>query len=109
MKYATCAADCGAAASWKTVAADTFADMGEFTSIAVDRFGRVHASYLSEGQGNLKYATCAKQCEEAASWRAAIVDATPGVGMSTSLALEDNGRVHVAYYDSNGGDLKYIR
>ncbi|MEJ5197517.1 MAG: hypothetical protein WHX53_01205 [Anaerolineae bacterium] len=41
------------------------------------------------------------------SWRSEMVDAAPAVGAHASLALDANGRAHIAYYDAFNHDLKY--
>jgi hypothetical protein len=108
LKYATCAAACELAANWQTVTVDADGLAGFFTSLAVDASGRLHVSYYDDFYGNLKYATCAAGCDDAANWRTATVDAdAASVGHYTSLAVDASGRLHVSYYDFSNGDLKY--
>lgn len=108
-RYATCATNCQVGANWQTVAADVPGNVGWFTSLAVDRNGRVHASYFKGDQSDLKYATCAVACTVATNWRSAIVDAAGEVGMSTSIAVEESGRINIAHYDSGNTNLKFVR
>jgi hypothetical protein len=108
LKYATCAADCDAAAGWQAVTVDAAGSVGWYTSLAVDAGGRLHVSYQDWTNGHLKYATCAADCALTANWQAATVDAAGSVGFSTSLAVDGSGRLHVSYYDNGNSNLKYI-
>jgi hypothetical protein len=42
------------------------------------------------------------------AWQAVTVDSVGNVGRDNSLAVDAGGRVHVSYYDTTNGDLKYI-
>jgi hypothetical protein len=110
LKYATCAAGCDAAANWRTATVDADTEVvGLDNSLAVDAGGRLHVSYLDRTNGNLRYATCAADCEAIANWQAATVDADGNVGLYTSLAVDGSGRLHVSYYDNGNSSLKYIK
>jgi len=41
------------------------------------------------------------------SWKTQIVDRTPDVGEYASIALDQNNNVHISYYSSANGNLKY--
>jgi hypothetical protein len=105
LKYATCATDCTAAASWKV----TFLDVGggalASSSLAVDSSGRVHIAFYDELNQDLRYITCEAGCDAAVT--SVRVDADGDVGSSTSLAVDAAGRAHVSYYDVTNGRLKY--
>jgi hypothetical protein len=105
LKYATCASACTAADDWTVIPLD--ASGGRFGSLAVDAAGRVHVSYQDPVNRDLKYATCAADCTVPANWSARTVDAGGSVGSGTSLAVDANGRLHVAYLDNSKSDLKY--
>jgi len=64
----------------------------------------VYYDYVSE---DLRYTTCASNCTIAASWQSVPVDTPGDVGLYPSLGIEPSGRVHVAYRDATGRDLKY--
>lgn len=108
LKYATCTAGCDAATGWKTVAVDTAGNVGEHTSLAEGARGRLHVTYYDQANADLKYATCAAGCEATAGWRAVTVDTAGEVGRWGSLAVDANGRLHVAYHDFTNGSLKYL-
>jgi hypothetical protein len=105
LKYATCASACTAADDWTVIPVD--ADGGRFGSLAVDAAGRVHVSYQDPVNRDLKYATCAADCTVSANWSVMTADAGGSVGSGTSLAVDADGRLHVAYLDNSEGDLKY--
>ncbi len=105
LKYATCASACTAADSWTAIPLD--ASGGRFGSLAVDAAGRVHVSYQDPVNRDLKYATCAAYCTVLANWSVVTVDQGGSAGAGTSLAVDVNGRLHVAHFDNSKSDLKY--
>ncbi|MBL8968116.1 MAG: exo-alpha-sialidase [Spirochaetaceae bacterium] len=40
-------------------------------------------------------------------WKTETVDAEGDVGYDASIAVDGNARIHIAYYDTTNGDLKY--
>lgn len=74
--YATCAASCDRAISWSAVALDQMSsydrDLGgglSGISLALDAGGRARIAYIDEDSGGpLKFASCDRQCTEAARW-----------------------------------------
>ena len=107
LKYATCAADCAAAASWQTATVDAGGNVGRYTSLAVGAGERLHVSYYDDSNLDLKYATCAGACTTGATWQAATVDAAGNVGRDNSLGVDANGRLHISYFDESSFDLRY--
>jgi hypothetical protein len=105
LMYATCVANCTAAASWDTVTADGVSVGGRWTSLKVDATGGIHVSYAAFF--GLNYATCTTNCTTAANWQHVIVDSTASVGNYSSLAMGGSGSLHVAYFDETNGNLKY--
>lgn len=91
-------------------------DVGNFCDIAIDASNRMHVSYYDDQNDRLKYAT--KVVGQNGDWQKMIVDdpEEPGdVGQYSSVAADNNGRVHISYYEeatSNpppqiGHNLKY--
>jgi threonine dehydrogenase-like Zn-dependent dehydrogenase len=108
LKDATCAASCDLGTNWQPVTVDPGGSVGVNTSLAVDAFGRLHVSYYLVSNADLKYATCVASCALAGNWQLSTVDFAGNVGDYTSLAVDAAGRLHVSYFDSGNGDLKYI-
>ena len=69
--------------------------------LVVDEFNDPHLTYCASS-GGLNYATLDGQ-----TWRTETVDPKSGVGLFSSLALDSNGRPHIAYYDQFDRTLKY--
>jgi Big-like domain-containing protein/CARDB protein len=113
LKYATCAAGCNTPANWDTVTVDKPGPNAIYSSIAVDSFGRPHVSYWGSGNygtfDNLIYATCTGACTLATGWQVTVVDHPSGVGSSSSIGIDTQGRLHVSYAsgDDNISTLKY--
>ena len=74
---------------------------GSWTSVALDLSGYAHISY-GGGVAPLKYANWT-----GSAWSTETVDST--LGGYTSIAIDDNGRPHISYYDLEKGHLKYAR
>lgn len=72
------------------------------SSIALDTDNNVHIGYIG-GYGDLKYAT-----NKTGPWQIFTLDNPPGwVGDRTSISLDLNGKVHIAYIDKISSLLKY--
>ncbi len=104
--YAFCFTDC-LGNGWQTVVVDPTDDAGAGTSIAVDAAGRVHIAYHADDTDELRYATCGSGCTSSAAWQALTLDSNGDSGEFTSIAVDQNGRVHVSYWQYPADDLRY--
>jgi hypothetical protein len=109
LKYAT-----NQSGSWVTTTLDEAGDVGVGSSIAVDKNGKIHVSYGIRVWDNTHTAVTFKGLKYATNtsgwWETYTLDARYNVGEYTSIAIADNGKVHIAYtghYDYDGG-LNYI-
>ena len=93
--------------SWAHSMIDNVGYVGEWTSIAIDSNDKVHISYYEKfgtsSNENLKYAT-----NIGGSWANYTLESTNRVGSQTSIAIDSNNGVHIAYYHESNKDLKYI-
>lgn len=101
LKYAT-----NASGAWVATTVDNSGgDVGACSSLALDKDGKVHISYLlyiDHWNAALKYATNAS-----GAWITKVVDHNGKVGFDTSLKLDSKGNVHISYNDELNSDLKY--
>jgi hypothetical protein len=115
LRYAACSSNCGQIGSWTRVTIEEMSNPtlgwgdGMKTSIAIGPDGRRHISYLNPVTADLKYATCLSGCTSAANWQKMTVDQLYMVGFHSSIAVGQDGVLHVSHYDFSNGDLKYAR
>lgn len=107
LKHATCTEACTSTSGWDTVTVDTESNSGEWSSLAIDGAGALHVAYHDVGNSSLKYAVCTSECTAGENWETVTVDNDGFITLGGSLALGSAGRIHVAYYESTSGDLKY--
>ena len=92
---------------WQDETVDDLGAVGEHTCLAIDGSGRRNVSYYDASRGALKYSGWIADMWTAS---AEVVDGGLGgdnVGMYTSLAVDPEGRLAVAYYDQTNADLKH--
>ncbi|MGB2346789.1 MAG: putative Ig domain-containing protein, partial [Candidatus Poseidoniaceae archaeon] len=110
LKYATCSSSCATASNWDLVSVDTTStNVGEYGSIAIDSNDTIHISYFDNGNNDLKYATCSNGCTSASNWTNVSVYTTGVVGMFTSIAIDSNDALHVAFWNRTSGHTGFLR
>jgi len=85
-------------------------DVGLYSDIGIDDDGYPFIVYFDNTTKQLKIARAANDDPTAAGgqWAYGVVDTDTNIGEFVSVAVEgDDGTVHIAAYDSGGGDLQY--
>lgn len=110
--YATCSSSCDSPGGWDILDGEPGNHAGSPNHIVVTN-SAVHISYYLDGM--MKYVTCSlpNDCLQLADWTPIIVDDGEAgqfdVGTENSLAVDNNGMVHLTYRDNTNGLLKYTR
>jgi hypothetical protein len=81
---------------------------GSIMSLAISG-GMRHITYYDADDEELRYATCASNCTNAAMWQKSRIDTDIHAVHSSFVQSGPFGLRHVAYYDLFQGDLKYAR
>jgi hypothetical protein len=97
-------------ARWVGEVVDEGGEFEKMSSIAVDASGKVHIAYFDDyaddnvTKGRLCYAN------NVDGWNMTVVDSiTARVGLNPSLAVDQDGWVHISYFDDSGQKvLKYV-
>ena len=91
---------------WTIETVDKRAETGKFNSIALDADGRPHIAYSHVAWGDLLYAAW-----DGSRWNYGDVDSrrthNDYVGIGNSIALDQSGKAHIAYFDFTKNYLKY--
>ena len=94
---------------WQLSVADSVGTVGQFSSMAVGKDGVPHMAYYDATDNDLKHAW--GTWDSVASqwvWANEVVDSAGNVGQHTSIAVDERGALHIAYYSTaNGGSLKH--
>lgn len=88
--------------TWVSKPIDTAGDVGSFSWQAVNN-GVSYIVYYDKTNGNLKLATVTSSDQSTTT----TIDIDGDVGEWSSIAIDANGRLHVAYHDITRGALKY--
>jgi hypothetical protein len=93
-----------AGTAWNIETVDSAANVGTFSSLALDSNNDPHISYRDSLNHDLKYAKWT-----GTNWSTETVDSAGDVGRYSSLALDSNNDPHISYHDYTNGDLKYAK
>lgn len=94
-----------AGGSWALEAVDESEgrSVGYYNSIAIHpTTGRIHIAYYESTDGDLRYA----RKDPGGAWVRLVLDAMGNVGAYTSIAVDVNDVVNIAYLDESNQDLK---
>jgi PGF-pre-PGF domain-containing protein len=91
-----------AALDWTTETVDSTADVGYYSSLALDDTGNAHISYMDFTNYHLKYAAKIN-----GTWIIETTDTTYGTGEYNSLELSASAQPFISYYDVNRGNLSF--
>ncbi|MCX6128748.1 MAG: collagen-like protein [Proteobacteria bacterium] len=105
LKYASCASSCELAANWTPIAIDSTNNMGQYASMTLSN-GTLNLAYFDATALDLKYASCAADCQTAANWAKVSIESTGTVGQFAAIT-ESAGTMNIVYYDASNLDLKY--
>jgi len=99
-------------APWFEFAVDTLGDVGQYTSVAIDRTqdDTIAVSYYDVTNQALRvarYVGSGGNCGPSSSWSCQTVESAGDVGKYSSLAIDRGGWGIVVYYDATDGSLKY--
>ncbi|MHC4418210.1 MAG: hypothetical protein ACYSU6_06445 [Planctomycetota bacterium] len=90
--------------TWNVQTVDSTSDVGRTTSIALDKAGQPHISYIDYTKGGLKYAAF-----NGSTWDIQTVASTGVSGYTafTAIALDAAGRPHISYDNQAKEQLNY--
>lgn len=89
------------APSWKVWSIDKQKSVGLYTSLTFDSSGNPSIAYRSGVSNNLKLVSF-----DGTSWTTETVDTSLGSGYYAAIGRKATGKVVIAHYQSNTGDLK---
>jgi fibronectin type 3 domain-containing protein len=82
---------------WGVEVVDAEGNTGFRSSSAIDVYGRTHIAYRNDDDASLRYAT-----NSGGDWKITIVDTGISLDSTISLALDGQGKVHIAYMSYYG-------
>jgi hypothetical protein len=101
LRYATCATDCTDPANWPATPIPGIGYVwDEARALQVDRSGGLHL--ITSFAGAHSYTSCPSNCLSPAQWSTAPVEGAGAWSFSPSLAVDEEGGVHMVFTDPNG-------
>ena len=105
----------GADLPWVNAEIDTPGDTGQYVSVAIHPGnGNIYISYYDATNQELRLAlsgrgasNCGPNGGPSGNWHCMTVDSGADVGKYSSIAVDPNGGLGIAYYDATNGHLKY--
>jgi hypothetical protein len=92
--------------TWTCTDVDTAGNFGFFSSIAIDSKDYVHISHakrtLSPTDFDLRYCN-----NTLGTWTCTNVEIGGSIGLSSSIAIDSNDKVHISHHNSTSDDLRY--
>lgn len=79
-------------------------EMGHYSSLGLDQFGRPSVAYFDGIEGDLEYASF-----DGAKWTLETVDWKHSVGLYPSMRFDQSNRPVISYYHKGEGDLRLAR
>ena len=108
LKFARSSSSTGAPGSWTSIKVDIDGNVGQYTSLILNKDGYPIISYYSANDSSLKLATSLTK-SGTGSWNTEIIDEKNEVGQFTSLALDETNEPIISYHDNTFNELKFAK
>jgi len=98
IRYTTCAAGCGSAASWTaSVLIDASGPVGRVSSLGITGDGRIHAAWTDDSGSLIVYGGCVADCSNPDAWSIAPLLASSSATDRLQLVVDATNRPAVAF------------
>ena len=88
---------------------DNNAISGQYSSIALDAEGVAHIAYFYDDNDGTPDGILMMASRHGGTWLSEPVDGASITGVTPSIAIDEDGMAHIAYYDQTNGDLRYAK
>ena len=83
-----------------------------YSALVLDSHSNIFLTYYDATavlNGDLRLITCPvpNDCSDSANWNNVLIDSTGDVGSDTAIHIDLLDNIHISYYDSDNGYLKY--